>query len=197
MSSVSPSLSAQAGSEEGFEEERRPFAAMSSPTEAASTSKLCDETIDSDHRSRLEQLKSHPFFGDLQVTLALDCLQSTVPYSLLTQSDDATKAKPHPAFCTVSDNIVEQHVNMQKTLGSLQMYFPSLIGHYHQMSDQIESQRYKALTYNCHSENVKRLINWFYDCERRLLIEKMQDSVSMLMDKTKSLISQPPSINCK
>lgn len=197
MSSVSPSLSVKTSSEEGLEDARTTDRLMASLSAPPSTSQHPEENKDSDHRSRLEQLKSHPFFGDLQVTLALDCLQSKVPYTLLSDSTDSTKPKAHPAFCTVSDSIMEQHLDLQKTLMGVQMYFPTLLTIYHQLADQVESQRYKALTYNCHSENVKRLVNWFYDCERRLLIERIQDSVRMMTDKTTSLLPEPSALNRK
>ncbi|XP_067937810.1 uncharacterized protein [Watersipora subatra] len=193
--SVSPSLSNRSCSEIGFEDEQRSEAVMSSPSAAASTSNSSDRSENGDPRSRLEQLKSHPFFGDLQVTLALDCLNSTVPYSLLSESNhSSSKPKQHPSFCTVSDSVMEQHVNLQKTLVGVQMYFPSVLGMYHQLVDEVESQRYKALTYNCHSENVKRLINWFYDCERRTLMEKIQESIGA-MNKATDLLPVAPTLN--
>ena len=198
MSSSSPSLSARSCSEGGFEDERTSEAAMSSPSAAASTSQQNTEVENGDPRTRLEQLKSHPFFGDLQVTLALDCLQSSVPHSLLPDNVNAVKLKPHPAFCTVSDNIMEKHMNLTKMLLGIQVYCPQLLGIYQQLVDQVESQRYKALTYNCHSENVKRLINWFYDCERRLLIEKIQESATGVMStKAKNFLPEPSALASK
>lgn len=177
------------------------MSASASETTSGGRASLSD---DSDHKSRLEQLKSHPLFGDLQMTLALDCLQSNVPFSLM--SDNAAKSPTlksptdptaASAFCTVSDRIIEQHVKLQGMLLAVRGYFPSLLSVYQQITEQVESQRYKALTYNCYSDNVKQLINWFYDSERQLLIDRIQDTVNMLMTKTKTLLPDPSKIGCK
>lgn len=147
-------------------------------------SPAAEEEAEKKCQQRLEQLKSHPLFGDLQMTLALDCLQSNVPFSLLTESHGSSNGgtrkldNTDTAFCTVSDRIVEQHVKLQSHLLGLRSFMPSLLAVYQQITEQVESQRYRALTYNCYSNNVKHMINWFYDSERQLLIDRIQESVN-------------------
>ena len=198
IDAVSPPPSSHRGSRQRkYSHDTTTMSASASHTTGSGLS----PTEDSDHKSRLEQLKSHPLFGDLQMTLALDCLQSNVPFTLM--SDNANKspvkspADPTAAFCTVSDRIIEQHVKLQGMLLTVRSYFPSLLSVYQQITEQVESQRYKALTYNCYSDNVKQLINWFYDSERQLLIDRIQDTVNMLMTKTKTLLPDPTKLGCK
>lgn len=187
-------------SDRGIDDDSTDSMSASSANSSSTGLTMSDE---GDHRSRLEQLKSHPLFGDLQMTLALDCLQSNVPFTLMSESavspskSPIKPADPTTAFCTVSDKIIEQHVKLQGVLLGVRGYFPSLLTVYQQITEQVESQRYKALTYNCYSDNVKQLINWFYDSERQLLIDRIQDTVDMLMNKTKTLIPDPVKFNCK
>lgn len=202
MGSASPSLSIRSCSEGGLEDESTSEVIMSSPSGSSvrdGSRELADGMEDGDHRARLAQLKSHPLFADLQLTLALDCLQSKLPHSLLSDSYKTPKSPltSDPGFCTVSDKIMEQHLNIQKTLLGVRIYFPGILASYHQMADQVECQRYKALAYNCHSDNVKHLINWFYDCERQLLIDKMQEMVSTLVNKPQTVIPKPMKTNGK
>lgn len=140
-------------------------------------------------KTRLEQLRNHPLFGDLQLTLVQDCLNSSVPFTLLPESSPQKSPTTDLAFCTVSDKIIEQHVKVQTMLMGLQAYYPSLLGVYQQITEQVESQRYRALTYNCYSDYVKQMINWFYDNERQLLIDRIQEAVSDLSAKSASVPS--------
>jgi len=160
---------------------------LGSPQSAASSPRLTTASPDQkETKSKLEQLRSHPLFGDLQVTLALDCLQSNVPFTLLSEVCGAAANRQKPttdmtAFSTVSEKIIRQHIQLQGTLLTLGSRFPSLLTVYQQITEQVESQRYRALAYNCYSDNCKQLINWFYDSERQLLIERIQESVNMLV----------------
>lgn len=159
-----------------------------------------DEEAGKKYRQRLEQLRSHPLFGDLQMTLALDCLQSSVPLTLLTESTNASASasktdKKDLAFCTVSEKIIEQHVKLQSRLLALHSFFPSLLGIYQQITEQMESQRYRALAYNCYSDDIKQKINLFYDSERQQLIDRIQESVNLMTGVNGKSPSALPKLN--
>lgn len=153
--------------------------------------------------NRLEQLRSHPLFGDLQMTLAMDCLQSTVPHSLLPENRRSSEDKPagvkiDSGFSTVSEGIVEQHMRLQTMLMNVRSCFPSLLSVYQQVTDQLESQRYRALAYNCYNDNVKQLINWFYDNERQLLMNRIKETLGTMTGTNSELNCLPtPKLNCK
>jgi len=189
MSSELPVLAIHSLFHESKRSERDALLEMSSPTIKAERAGSLDSESNSDHRKRLEQLKSHPLFNDLQVTLALDCVRSNVPYSLLTETS-STSSSPRSldsSFTTVSDGLAKEHAVLQMMLIQLQSYFPALLTTYYQYTDQIEVQRYKALAFNSHGADASQLINWHYNRERETLINQMKVTLDTLMKKTKLL----------
>lgn len=157
-------------------------------------------------KERLEQLKSYPLFGDLQVTLALDYLQSNnkIPFGLMSEAcspEMAAMSRSDPSFCTVNKTIVEEHTKIKLTLMNIRTFHPNILTMYLERTDLVEAERFKALTYNSTSDSVKQFINWFYDGERRRLILSTQDLVNNIVaqgfNESKIFPASPSTVNSK
>ena len=139
-------------------------------------------------------LFSHPLYQQLQTTLQSDLAAGTMPYHLMSTISVPTQP---PAQMSVS----LRSAMLQMQLDTKRADFPDQVaqiqGFYQKQATDLESERFAHLQSSAHIPYVATPINNYYDSRHHFLIDRLEQSVALLVPVPPVPAKQPMPVPAK